>query len=262
MPVLQEQKPAKQIKSPLTSADRCETPQALAPDTTLELDDVSRHYAVNVLRLNKHSSLKLFNGDVFDYSFNILDISKSSMRVEITRQIILSNESPLTTHLYLAISKSSHMDYAIQKSVEAGVSIVQPIITERCVSKITTKSASNKYQHWQRIIHSACEQCGRAVIPKLPPICDFDKIEKINANENGLLLDTSSEATMCNLNINNPSCIKLLIGAEGGLTENEIQHAIDKGFQAVRCGPRILRTETAAVTAVLAVQLLFGDLNH
>jgi 16S rRNA (uracil1498-N3)-methyltransferase len=241
---------------------RLYTPQDLAPDIELVLDDTIRHYAANVLRLNKHSSLKLFNGDGFDYSCDILKISKATLRVEITEQVKLNSESSLKTHLYLAISKSSHMDYAIQKSVEAGVSIIQPITTERTVSKITTKSADNKHQHWQRIIHSACEQCGRAIIPKLLPACDLDQIEIIKKNEYGLLLDAASEETIRSLNINKPSYIKLLIGAEGGLSENEVKLAVHKGFQAVRCGPRILRTETAAVTAVLAVQLIFGDLNR
>lgn len=239
---------------------RLYTHQHLAPDIELELEDEIRHYALNVLRLNKRSSLTLFNGDSFDYPCEIIDYTKTIIRVKLLEKLTLYNESPLATHLYLGISKSSHMDYAIQKSVEAGVSFIHPILTERTVNKTTNKSAKNKLQHWKRIIHSACEQCGRAVIPKLLPISEFDKIEKLNKNEYGLMLDADSEQTMQSLNISKPSTLKLLIGAEGGFSENETKHALEKGFRTVRCGPRILRTETAALTAMITAQQIWGDL--
>ena len=186
--------------------------------------------------------------------------SKSMLRVKITEKLALNNESSLVTHLYLCISKSSHMDYAIQKSVEAGVSNIHPINSERTVNKTSNKSTENKQLHWQRIIQSACEQCGRATIPKLFPTCEFNNTDELNVNEYGLILDASSDLTMNGLRIDNPSSIKLLIGPEGGLTKSEIKTASLKGYKAVRCGPRILRTETAAVTAVLMAQQLWGDL--
>jgi len=240
---------------------RLYTHQHLAPDLELELESEIRHYALNVLRLNKRSSLKLFNGDGCDYACEILDCTKTVFRVNILEKLALHNESPLATYLYLGISKSSHMDYAIQKVVEVGVTNIHPVLTERTISKTTEKSAGNKHQHWQRIIHGACEQCGRAVIPKLSPISEFDEIESLKENEYGLMLDANSKQTMNSLDISNRSSIKLLIGAEGGFTENETELALQKGFQTVRCGPRILRTETAALTAVLTVQLKWGDLN-
>jgi len=242
-------------------AIRLYTHQNLAPDIELELEDDIRHYAFNVLRLNKHSSLRLFNGDGYDYGCEIITCSKSSLHVQLTEQIERHSESSLTTHLYLGVSKSSHMDYAIQKTVEAGVSAIHPILTERTVSKVTGKSSQNKHQHWQRIIQSACEQCGRAVLPKLLPISQFHEIEELSAGEYGLMFDATANETMSSLTINIPSAIKLLIGAEGGFAEHEINLALGRGFQAVRCGPRILRTETAALAAVLMAQSLYGDLN-
>ncbi len=239
---------------------RLYTPQSLAPNLILELEDAVRHYALHVLRLNKRSSLILFNGDGSDYSCKILDCSKTIFRVEISEKISLKNNSPLETHLYLSVSKSSHMDYAIQKSVEAGVSYIHPIYTNRSVSKSSGKSSDNKHQHWQRIIQSACEQCGRAVIPKLSRSRELNEIDELCANEYGLMLDSNSNQTMSDLNINQPKLIKLLIGPEGGLTESEMNTALQKGFKAVRCGPRVLRTETAAVAAVLLAQQLWGDL--
>lgn len=239
---------------------RLYTHQYLAPDLKLELDTDIRHYALTVLRLNKRSTLQLFNGDGFDYPCEIIDCTKTIFRVNILEKIELRSESPLTTHLYLGMSKSLHMDYAIQKSVEAGVSCIYPILTERTVNKTTTKSAVNKLQHWQRIIHSACEQCGRAVIPKLSAISRFDEIERLNKNEYGVMLDANSEQTMQTLNIRKPSILKLLIGAEGGFSKNETKLALEKGYQTVRCGPRILRTETAALAAVITAQQIWGDL--
>ncbi len=241
-------------------AVRLYTQQNLAPGIELELENSIRHYALNVLRLNKRSLLKLFNGDGNDYSCEILECNKTMLRVKITKKSPLNSESKLTTHLYLCVSKSSHMNYAIQKSVEAGVSNIHPITSERTVSITSYNSIESKQKHWQSIIQSACEQCGRATIPELFPTCEFNKIDKLNVNEYGLMLDASSDQTMNSLKIDNPSSIKLLIGPEGGLTESEMNSATLKGYKAVRCGPRVLRTETAAVTAVLLSQQLWGDL--
>lgn len=239
---------------------RLYTHQKLAPDTELELEDDIRHYALNVLRLNKRSSLTLFNGDGYDYHCAILDCTKTVLRIKVLDKIPIDSESPLTTHLLLSVSKSSHMDYAIQKSVEAGVSIIQPILSERSINKATNKSFDNKHQHWQRIIQSACEQCGRAKIPTLLGINEIRDIGYLNENEHGLIFDSNANQTMNDLNIINPIILKFLIGPEGGLTDNEIKSVLEKNFQAVRCGPRIMRTETAAVAAILNAQSKWGDL--
>ena len=239
---------------------RLYTNQNLALEMELELDENTRHYAFTVLRLNKNASLTLFNGDGFDYICKILICSKSNVIVNIVKKIHLQTESKLNTHLCLGISKSSHMDYAIQKSVEAGVSMIQPILMERSVTKATDKSLKNKYQHWQRIIQSACEQSGRAVLPVLLHASRIENLENISTGESGLLFDVNAQQSFNSLKTDDIESCKLVIGPEGGITENEINQLIDKGFQKVRCGPRILRTETAAVTAIVAMQLLAGDL--
>ena len=239
---------------------RLYTHKHLAPDINLELDDDARHHATSVLRLNKHSKLTLFNGDGFDYTCNILDCKKSILRVNVTNQIKLNNESPLNTQLYLGISKGAHMDYAIQKTVEAGVSSLHPILMERTVSKANAKSLRNKHLHWQRIIQSACEQSGRAVIPKLSDIYELSEIEPCCANDYGILFDANSKKNIQSLKIKSPVSIKILIGPEGGLTDNEIELAMKKEFKVVNCGPRVLRSETAAHTAVLLAQREWGDL--
>ncbi len=243
-------------------AVRLYTKQTLTPDIELELDDDARHYASSVLRLNKNSSLTLFNGDGFDYECNILTCSKTMLRVHIINRTPINSESNLTTFLYLGISKSAHMDYAIQKSVEAGISTIQPVLTERTVSKANNKSLANKQKHWQRIIQSACEQSGRATLPKLLNTCELNNIEALNSNEHGIVFEANAKQSLNSLTDIKTKIIKLFVGPEGGISEVELDFLKTNGFQAISCGPRILRTETAALTAVLAMQILFGDLSN
>jgi len=240
---------------------RLYTPQTLAVGTELQLDDETRHYAVNVLRLNKTSSLTLFNGDGFDYGCEIISLSKKNIVVKTTERFTTHTESPLTTYLFLGISKSSHMDYAIQKTVEAGVSVIQPVSMQRTVSRGTNKSLTNKHQHWQHIIQSACEQSGRSKLPQLLTACTFEDITKISTEEHGLFFDVNAEHAMDKLRDCKPTTVKLLVGPEGGISKNENEALVSKGFLPVRCGPRILRTETAALAAVLQAQWLYGDLK-
>ena len=239
---------------------RLYTQQHLTSDLELELDDNARHHACNVLRVNKLSKLVVFNGDGFDYKCEILNCSKSTLRVKVVDQIELINESSLNTHLYLGISKSSHMDYAIQKTVEAGVNSIQPVLMERTINKASNKFFKNKQQHWHGIIQSACEQSGRAIMPNLLEAIKIQEVQALYENEYGLVFDSQSEQKIQNVGISNPDKINLLIGTEGGLTHTEKELALEKGFYAVNCGPRILRTETAALTALLLAQREWGDL--
>ena len=239
---------------------RLYTKHHLASDIELELDDDTRHYAFSVLRLNKNSSLTLFNGDGFDYNCEILSCSKTNLHVRTTSRTSIKTESHLNTILYLGVSKSTHMDYAIQKCIETGVSSIQPVLMERTVSKSNKKSLANKHKHWQRIIQSACEQSGRAVLPKLLTICELSEIEPINAEEFGILFEANATQSLKSIHDIKSKRIKLVVGPEGGITEAEIALLKNKGFQSIHCGPRILRTETAALTAVVTMQILFGDM--
>ena len=216
--------------------------------------------SANVLRLNKHSELILFNGDGCDYTCAILEIGKKTLVVEITGRIALKNESLLETNIYLGISKGTHMDYAIQKTVEMGVSNIHPIITERSIYTIKNSSLKNKPAHWQKIIIHACEQCGRVILPKLHAIKSLESIKELKDKNAGFIFDARSDQKLSRFKTNDHSTVSLLIGPEGGFTETEIEYAKYLGFQAVSFGPRILRTETAAQTAVTCAQLLWGDL--
>ncbi len=234
--------------------------QSLTLSNELQLDDTTRHHAINVLRLNKNSSLTLFNGDGYDYPCEILAFNKKAVEVKVIDHIKAIKESPLVTNLLLGISKSSHMDYAIQKSVEAGVTNIYPIATERTVTKFSAKSKSNKYQHWQRIIISACEQCGRATLPVLHDTTDLSYLKNLENDERGFVLDANSNYPLAKFSQDIFKSVWLLVGPEGGLTQVEISRAQQNGYQAVTCGPRVLRTETAALSAIVCAQLLWGDL--
>lgn len=233
--------------------------QNLEMHNEVMLDEATLHYAANVLRLNKFSSLTLFNGDGFDYACEILSFSRKLIRLRVYEKKQINNESPLITNLLLAISKSSHMDYAIQKSVEAGVTNIYPIYTERTVYKPNNKS-SNKFTHWKRVIVGACEQCGRAQLANIYNAIKFSEINDLNENELGLLLDQNSPRPISAVKYSSPKSFWFIVGPEGGLTNKEIEYAINvKGYQSVRCGPRILRTETAAHTIIISAQLMWGD---
>jgi len=241
-------------------AIRLYVPQSLSLLQELKLTEEPLHYALNVLRINKNSTLNLFNGDGNEYACEITQLTKKSLEVKITAQQQVTNNPPIAIDLYLGISKSSHMDYAIQKTVEAGVSNIYPVITERSVAKLSNKSAKNKVAHWEKIIISACEQCGRAELPELHAFQELTDIPTLNSNEIGFLLDAKAEQSLKSFAGENFNSIKLIIGAEGGLSVSEISSLRKKNYHAITLGPRILRTETAALSAVICAQLYWGDL--
>ena len=235
--------------------------QNLAKDNVIKLDDASRHHAINVLRINKNSLLKLFNGNGYDYACETLACNKKSIELKITGKKLIEKESPLTTKLFLGISKSSHMDYAIQKTVEAGITSIHPLITEHTVSKLSEKTRLNKTQHWRRIIINASEQCGRAVIPTLGDIAALGNLPNLLTHEYGFVLDSDAHQSLTDFGQETITSICLLIGPEGGLTKSEISAAMEKGYKTITLGPRVLRTETASLCATICSQLLWGDVS-
>ncbi len=151
------------------------------------------------------------------------------------------------------------MDFAIQKSVELGVTEITPLFTEHCVVNLDEKRIQKKLNHWQGVIISACEQSGRSVIPRLNTASILLKWAD-TINQTCIIFDPLASATLKNITPENDA-INLLIGSEGGLSTNEISELKKKdNFKTIKFGPRILRTETAAVSAMTAIQLLWGDL--
>lgn len=224
---------------------------------TVELDDDSGHYLRTVLRLKKDDGLVVFNGDGSEYSGVIQEVSRKSVRVFIGKRHERSVESPLAVMLGMGIARGDKMDWSVQKAVELGVTGITPILTERCVVQLKDDKKSQRWQHWQKIVQHAAEQCGRTVLPELQPI---EPLGDWLYRQQGLriFLDPYATAKLVDLAPNGQS-VTLLAGPEGGFADHERDLAKAAGFVPVRMGSRILRTETASIAALSAVQTLWGD---
>ncbi|MES2580939.1 MAG: 16S rRNA (uracil(1498)-N(3))-methyltransferase [Pseudomonadota bacterium] len=217
-------------------------------------------HATRALRLNIGDKLKLFNGDGIDYSCELISIKKSEVIAKVLASQVIENESPLNITLLQGISSGDRMDYTIQKAVELGVKAIQPISTERSVVKLNQERAQKRLEHWQNIVTSACEQSGRAFVPKILPPVNLSNWLAENPQENATRILLNPIGALKIAVLTKPAGeIQLLIGAEGGLSQNEINAATSQGFQSIILGPRILRTETAALTAMASMQTLWGD---
>ena len=232
-------------------------PTALAPHTTLNLpDNIIRH--IHVLRLNAGDSITLFNGTGNDFAATLQEIGKRHAQCHITAQRQPENESPLKITLVQAISSGERMDFTLQKSVELGVRAIQPIISERCVVRLSGERADKRVQRWQDIVIAACEQSGRSIVPTVQPIVSFSDYLRQMPPELHLMMSLRRATTLRDITPA-PQTLRLMIGPEGGWTPAEEQAALDAGVQTITLGKRVLRTETAAMAAMAAMQVLWGD---
>ena len=250
------------------------SPDKLGVGFTIKLSDNAAIHATKVMRLNVGDTLKLFDGDGFDYTCELLSVKKSEVLASIKTCDAVNNESSLHITLLQGISSGDRMDYTIQKAVELGVAAIQPLSTERSVVKLSAERAEKRLEHWQNVVISACEQSGRAFVPMVhTPVHLLAWLEantqaasgdaKINTLTHNkkterILLNPVSAKQLSALPKTTQN-IQLLIGAEGGLSQVEIDLATQHGFQSIVLGPRILRTETAALTAIAALQTVLGD---
>jgi 16S rRNA (uracil1498-N3)-methyltransferase len=234
--------------------------EKLSPGAIVKLSDNAAIHATRVLRLNVDDIIILFNGDGFDYTCTLMSIKKSEVLAKVKSIQDVHRESPLNITLLLGISAGDRMDIGIQKAVELGVNHIVPIKTERSVVKLDIDKAKKRVEHWQHIVNSACEQSGRAVIPNveiptsLSNFCATNKASDVMR----ITLDPLAEKRLADL----PKPIgeiQLLIGAEGGLSANEIALSLEQGFIGIQLGKRILRTETAPLAAIATLQSLWGD---
>ncbi|MDH5485413.1 MAG: 16S rRNA (uracil(1498)-N(3))-methyltransferase [Gammaproteobacteria bacterium] len=225
----------------------------------IQLDAASSHHLVKVLRVQDGASIVLFNGNGNDYQA-VIDIQKRQAFALIQSSIKINTESGLALTLLLGISKGDRMDISIQKSVELGVHKIIPVVTQRTVVNLKHDRGEKKLNHWQGIIINACEQSGRSRIPELAPITRLEDHLSIDASKLKLILDPYADKGINTIQYNNEN-ISFLIGPEGGLSDEEIKLAMGQGFYGIRMGPRILRTETAAITAISVMQALWGDFN-
>lgn len=224
----------------------------------VELDSNACHRLTAVLRAETDRKIILFNGDGFEYLSTITLIKRNRVNVTVLEKTSKNLESPLEIHLGQVISKGEKMDFVVQKATELGVKKITPLFSERSVVHLKHDRLEKKTEHWQKIAIHAAEQCGRTVVPVIKqPIAITEWI--FNRDEKTRLgLDPLSSRGLNALSV--LGSVALLIGPEGGLTTEELRYAVEKGFETVSCGPRILRTETAALVAITALQCKAGDL--
>jgi len=202
----------------------------------------------------------LFDGSGAEFPATISEVTKKGVLVEAAERIESSCESPLNLHLGQVISRGDKMEFTIQKSVELGVNTITPLISERCGVKLDAKRFEKKLEQWQKIAISACEQCGRNTVPVIRPIMQLEAwcAEQSDA----LKLNLHPRAKYSINTLPEPvTNVRLLIGPEGGLSAQEIRMTEEYQFEETLLGPRVLRTETAALTAITALQVRFGDLG-
>ena len=235
-------------------------PSTLKNEQTISLtDDVANHVG-RVLRMSIGDKLELFDGSNTIFDAEIIAVSKKSVNVKINQSQFSDKESPLHLHLGQVISRGEKMEFTIQKSVELGVNVITPLLSERCGVKLDAERMNKKRQQWQKIAIAACEQCGRNQIPVINEVQSLELW--CMETDNGLKLNLHPRAThSINTLPDDIKQIRLLIGPEGGLSAQEIEMTAHYGFTDILLGPRVLRTETAALTAITALQTRFGDLG-
>ncbi len=233
-------------------------PGTLTPGLDTELAEDAANHVGRVLRMQTGAELQLFNGDGLNYQAQIIESGKKQVRVKVISSQSNPVESPLRIHLGQGISRGDRMDFAIQKAVELGVTEITPLFTERCGVKLDAERLQKRTDQWQKIAISACEQSGRSVVPTVHPALSLDKWLAQPTNELKLTLDPWAKDTIKTLTP--VTAVRLVIGPEGGFSDHEVAQTSKAGFVAVQLGPRVLRTETAALTAISALQLQMGDL--
>ena len=242
---------------------RIYTHHPLRTGRELSLDRESARHLVQVLRMRPGTTLTLFNGDGRNYQGLLLECTRNSALVTITGSSHEERLPALKINLGLGLSRGERMDFAIQKSVELGVSSITPLTTEHAMVKISAERMENRQQHWKRVVIAACEQSGRCRLPDLCDTCSLDQwlLSGKAFSGIGILLDHRSETTLERLTCTDAT-VNLLIGPEGGLSDGERSQAQTAGFESVRLGPRVMRTETAPLAAISAIQMLWGDFRE
>lgn len=234
-------------------------PVPLTAPARLALPAPAAHHAARVLRLQVGDALIVFNGNGGEYAARIAAIGKQDVTIEIERHDPIERESPLQVILVQALSAAERMDFTIQKAVELGVAQIVPVESERCVVRLHGERAVKRVQHWQQIAVSACEQCGRNRVPEIKFIATLSTWLASPApdRERWVLLPEANTSLRDMPRPGKP--LEVLVGPEGGFSDAEAEAAQRAQHQAVRLGPRILRTETVAPAMLAAMQVLWGD---
>lgn len=237
----------------------CDGP--LASGAELLLPPAGAYHVARVLRMREGAPLAVFDGSGLEFRAEIVRVSGDDVTVRLAEQTAGAAESPLRITLLQGVSRSERMDWTLQKATELGVATIAPVLTSRSVVRLDEKQALKKQGHWRGIVIAACEQCGRAKVPHVAaPVALREHLANTRKEGLRLVLSPSAPGSLAGLtSLSNK--VELLIGPEGGLDDDELVAAQKASFMPVRLGPRVLRTETAAVVALTVLQALWGDLQ-
>lgn len=232
-------------------------PVELSPGAEIELPErAARHCAV--LRLRCGDAVTVFNGEGGEFAAELTHASRNNAHAVVISMQAVERESPLAIVLAQCVSSGDRMDVTLQKSTELGVSRIVPIASERSVVRLSSDRADRRVAHWRNVVVAACEQCGRNRVPEIAAITDLATfLGEVGGEGMRLLLAPDADRDLRHLE--QPRAVTLLVGPEGGLAPEERRGAETSGFVPVRFGPRVLRTETAPLAAIAAMQALWGD---
>jgi len=234
------------------------TEQRLAPGQEVMLDEAASHYARRVLRLGAGDPLVLFNGDGSDYHGQVTATPGRRLGVALSGRQSAAAESPLEVTLVQAVSRGERMDQTLQKATELGVAAIQPIMTERVDVRLEGQRLEKRMHHWLGVIRSACEQSGRAVVPGLRALVTLEQWLLAASGARRLALHPGAANALSGLALGE-GALELLVGPEGGWSEQELRRLEAGGVMLARLGPRVLRTETAGPAALAVLQAMGGD---
>jgi 16S rRNA (uracil1498-N3)-methyltransferase len=234
----------------------------LVTGAELQLDRERARYLGRVLRLRSGDALHVFNGEDGEFGARVLSLGNSVASIGIDATVQNENESPLKIQLVQGISRGERMDFVVQKATELGVKRITPVFTRHGVVKLDEKRAVKRRDHWQSVAESACEQSGRVKPPLIDAPIELNAWFGEGTGQTDVDLILQPDAPTPLTSVDNPvTKVCLLIGPEGGFSETEYEDARVAGFDAVSLGPRVLRTETAALTAIALAQSQWGDLQ-
>lgn len=244
------------------TAPRFFSPVPLSANSFIDLSENAARHACRVLRLRAGDELTLFDGAGGEYAARIAEVGRERVSVELMHWRDAECEAPLRLALVQALQAGEKMDLTMQKAVELGVARIVPVASRRSVVRLDGERALRRLEHWRGVVASACEQCGRNRVPEVTPLSGLDRWlgQPAGSGVLRLMLAPGAAQTLNDLAVPAPGAeIELLIGAEGGLAPDEVALAAAAGYLGVRLGPRILRTETAGLAALAAIQCLWGD---
>ena len=234
----------------------------LAVGQEIQLDAQAAVHVTRVLRLREGDAMVLFNGQGGEYHGIVNRLEKRATTVQLQSFADTDTESALRISLSQGVSRGERMDYTVQKAVELGVHAIAPLQTERTVVNLNSERKERRRHHWQSVVQSACEQCGRNYVPQVSEVLKLtDWLQQLppQERENRFVLNHRVERGVNSIQLDSLQPITVLIGPEGGLAEQEIAQAEQAGFVSVCLGPRILRTETAALAFISILQAKWGD---